>query len=91
MGRPKKEDKEKFTIYLNTEIAQNIKDLAHFNRTNVSDLIEEIAKKYAAENELALKVFHKAIEEIKGKKPDSEMPAKTEQPNQDQAKTKQPN
>ena len=72
MGRPKKENTEKFTIYLNTELAQNIKDLAHFNRKNISDLIKEISEKYVAENERTLKVFHKAIEEIEGSKPDSE-------------------
>lgn len=61
MARPSKGNTEKFTIYLSSELSQKMKDLAHFQRRNISDLINDIAQKYIADNEQALKIFHDAI------------------------------
>lgn len=61
MARPSKGNTEKFTIYLSPELSQKMKDLAHFQRRNISDLINDIAQKYVADNEQALKIFHDAI------------------------------
>lgn len=61
MAKASKSTTEKFTIYLSPELSQKMKDLAHFQRRNISDLFQEIAQNYVSQNEQALKIFHDAI------------------------------
>ena len=64
MARPSKENTEKITIYLTSELSQKMKDLAYCQRRNISDVFTELAQEYAAKNEQTLKIFHDAIAQV---------------------------
>ena len=64
MARISKGNTEKITIYLPVELSQNLKDLAHFQRRNISDVFTDLAQDYAAKNEQTLKIFHDAIAQV---------------------------
>ena len=68
-GRPKKiyadgeEAKKKYSMYFPESLYEAMNDLAHFNRTTVTDIMIELSREYVERNAPKLEIFRKALAE----------------------------
>lgn len=67
-GRPKKiydgeEDKHKYSMYFPVSLYEAMNDLAHFNRTTVTDILIDLSREYVERNAKKLEIFRNALAE----------------------------
>ena len=66
-GRPKKvyadgeEAKKKYSMYFPESLYEAMNDLAHFNRSSVTDIMIELSREYVERNAKKLEIFRKAL------------------------------
>ena len=66
-GRPKKiyadgeEAKKKYSMYFPESLYEAMNDLAHFNRSTVTDILIDLAREYVERNAKKLEIFRKAL------------------------------
>lgn len=68
-GRPKKiyadgeQAKKKYSMYFPESLYEAMNDLAHFNRSTVTDILIDLSREYVERNAKKLEIFRKALAE----------------------------